>query len=187
MTRGNLNFVWQNIGEAPRTLFHYHNGDQYPEGLLQWFGIEEFLTIDRPWNPDDFRSWIRENYRKAGRQITKLGNGLSIDAYTLTDEPAEAEDFGEGGQPKVYYTDGFVTDYSYVFTLRYVHGRRKKDGTRPCHVGNWVTAWNFEKLIFNGTARQFLKFCRKRVRAKILPGDQAAFSAAGTALKAALG
>src|SRR5438874_1458057 len=100
MTRGNLNFVWQNIGETPHTLFHYHNGDQYPEGLLQWFGIEKFLTINRLWTPDDFRSWIRENYRKAGRQVTPLGNGLSIDAYTLTDEPAEAEDFGEGGQPK---------------------------------------------------------------------------------------
>lgn len=117
MTRSNLNFIWQNPGEAPRTLFHYHNGDQYPEGLLLFYGIEEFLSIKRPWTPDDFRSWISKNYREAGRQVTQLAGGMSLDMHCETDIPAEPEDLGDGGQPRIYYTDGFITDYSYVFRV----------------------------------------------------------------------
>jgi hypothetical protein len=185
MTRANLNFVWQNIGEAPRTLFHYHNGDQYPEGLLQFFGIEDFLTIDRLWTPEDFTSWIRKNYRKACRKVTTLGNGMSIDAHAETDEPAEPEDLGEDGQPKIFYTGGFITDYSYVFTHRHFPGRKHKDGTRPYRQRNWVSVWNYERLIFNGTAKNFLRFCQKRAKPQIVPADQATFSTVGTALQQA--
>src|SRR5438132_8063918 len=104
MTRGNLNFIWQNPGESPRTLFHYHNGDQYPEGLLQFFGIEEFLRIPHLWTPEDFRAWIRKNYKVPCRKVTALGNGVMLDAHADTDEPAEPDDLGEGGQPRVYFT-----------------------------------------------------------------------------------
>ena len=45
MTRANLNFVWQTPGQTPRVLFHYHNGDQYPEGLLQFFGPDSGTTL----------------------------------------------------------------------------------------------------------------------------------------------
>jgi hypothetical protein len=186
MTRSNLNFVWQNQGESPRVLFHYHNGDQYPEGLLQFFGVETFLTLDHLWTADDFRDWIRQNYRQACRKITKLGNGMTIDAHAETDDPAEPQDLGEGGQPKIYYTNGFTTDYSYVFTDEYVPGRKKKDGSRPYVQRNWVTVWNYKRLIFDGSARRFLAFCRKRVQPKIVPAEIALRTSVGTALQSAL-
>src|SRR5450631_2180040 len=153
MTRSNLNFIYQNPGEAPRTLFHYHNGDQYPEGLLQYFGLADFLAIDHLWTPDDFRVWIRHNYTVACRKVTRLGNGMAIDAHAQSDIPAEAVDLGEGGQPKVFYTDGFATDYSYVFTHRHVFGRLRKDGDRRCTRQNWVSVWNYKQLIFDGSAK----------------------------------
>lgn len=185
MTRANLNFIWQNVGESPRTLFHYHNGDQYPEGLLQWFGIEAFLTIDRLWTPDDFRAWIRGNYRRSCRNITRLDNGMTIDAHALTDEPAEPDDLGEGGQPKLFYTDGFITDYSYVFTTHGVPGRRRRDGS--CHYRdvNWVIAWNWDHRIFAGPATKFLAFCGKRVKPRALPSDEAVRSAVSDAITSA--
>jgi hypothetical protein len=186
MTRANLNFVWQQPGEAPRTLFHYHNGDQYPEGLLQFFGLEAFLTSDHLWTPEDFRAWIRTNYRCACRRVTTLGSGMSIDAHAESDVPAEPEDLGEGGQPRIVYTDGFLTDYSYVFTHQLVRGRKRKDGTRPLRGQNWVTVWNWNRLIFDGSAEKFLRFCQKLVEPKILPAEQAAFSSVGEALRAAL-
>lgn len=159
MTRSNLNFVWQDLGKAPRTLFHYHNGDQYPEGLLCFFGIDEFLSIKRPWTPDDFRDWIAKNYRILGRKVVPCPNGLAIDMLCETEQPAEPEDLGEGGQPRIYYTEGFITDYSYVFTVdRFKRGR-------AC---NRVIAWNWGRRIFDGSAQQFLTFCRKRAAARQL-------------------
>ena len=186
MTRANLNFIWQNQGESPRALFHYHNGDQYPEGLLQWYGLEEFLTIDRLWTPDDFRTWIRANYKVACRKLTTLANGVTIDAHAETDDPAEPEDLGEGGQPKIYFTDGFLTDYSYVFGQECKPGRKQKDGNRPYVKQNWVTVWNYKKLIFDGTPQRFLRFCQKRVEPKIIPGDVAVKSAVSEAITSAL-
>lgn len=159
MTRANLNFVWQNQGEAPRTLFHYHNGDQYPEGLLTFFGIEEFLSVARPWTPDDFRAWIATNYRVAGRKIVKLDNGMTMDSHCETDEPAAPEDLGEGGQPRVYYTDGFITDYSYVFSV---------DAFKRGAAANRVSAWNWDRRILRGSARQFLSYCRRRCEKRLL-------------------
>ncbi len=149
MTRANLNFIYQNSGEAPRTLFHYHNGDQYPEGLLCFYGLESFLTVDRPWTPEDFRGWIQANYTVPGRAVTKLANGLSVDRQITTDQPAEPEDLGEGGQPRIYFTDGFITDYSYEFEVR--SGQ------------NHVTVWNWDQRVFRGTARRFLSYCRRRM------------------------
>jgi len=155
MTRANLNFIWQNLGEAPRTLFHYHNGDQYPAGLLTFFGIEAFLSIRRPWTPDDFRSWIGQHYRMAGRKTVTLSNGLTIDSHCDTNEPAEPEDLGEDGQPRIYYTGGFVTDYSYVFSL---------DGFKRGATANRVLAFKWDRRVFKGSARQFLTYCRKEAK-----------------------
>lgn len=182
MTRANLNFVWQERGECPRTLFHYHNGDQYPEGLLQFFGIEEFLGISHLWTPEDFRAWIRKNYKKPCRKLTKMPNGMVLDAHAETDESAEPEDLGEGGQPRIYYTDGFITDFSYVFTHHPMPKRRRKDGTREFQSMNWVSVWQFQRLIFDGTAARFLRFAEKRVEPRVLPGEVAAFSAVASAL-----
>ncbi|CAN5432883.1 hypothetical protein BH10PLA2_BH10PLA2_25030 [soil metagenome] len=177
MTRANLNFIGQNPGELPRVLFHYHNGDQYPEGLLQYFGIEAFLTIDRLWTPDDFCTWIRGNYREACRKITTLPNGLTISAHAESDKPTEPEDLGEGGQPKIFYTGCFVTDFSYVFTHGLKLGRKRKDGSRRHEELNWVKAWDWDELIFDGPASKFRTFCQKRVKQEIIPGDVAAKAA----------
>jgi len=182
MTRANLNFVWQERGQNPRTLFHYHNGDQYPEGLLQFFGIEEFLLIPRLWTPEDFRAWIRKNYKEPCRKIMKLPNGMILNAHAETDEPAEPGDLGEGGQPRISYTDGFTTDYSYVFTHHSSPKRRRKDGTKQFESVNWVSVWSFKRLIFDGNAARFLRFAEKRVKPRVLPGDVAAFSSFASAL-----
>jgi hypothetical protein len=87
--------------------------------------------------------------------------------------------------PRIFYTDGFITDYSYVFTRHAAPGRRRKDGSRSLREKNWVSVWHWKRLIFDGTAERFLAFCRRRVKPAILPPDQQAFSAAGDALKRA--
>jgi hypothetical protein len=90
MTRANLNYIWQVWGEAPRTLYLYWNGDQYPLGLKDFYHVLEF-TEDRPWTPEKFKAWVKQNYE------------------------TDCIDLGEGGQPKVYYEHGYIVDYTYVF------------------------------------------------------------------------
>lgn len=86
MTRACLNFRFQKAGEGPRTLYHYHNGDQYPSGLQNCFNVEQLLNN---FTPDGFREWIRENYEAEAQEID---------------------------HPCIYYDDaGYITDYSYVF------------------------------------------------------------------------
>lgn len=123
MTRANINYVWQNIGEAPRTLFFYWNGDQYPKGIRDYYHLLDFIRL-KEWTSEAFEKWAENNY----------------DAKTL-----KIEDLGEGGQPKIYYTDGFITDYTYVF-----------EGSRE------VSVWNYKKLIFEGTAEEFEKWLLKQ-------------------------
>jgi len=43
MTRANLNFIYQMRGKAPQTLFHYHNDDQYPSGLKDYYNVIDFV------------------------------------------------------------------------------------------------------------------------------------------------
>jgi hypothetical protein len=43
-----------------------------------------------------------------------------------------------------------------------VPGRKQKDGSRRLIERNWMTVWNYKKLIFDGSARKFLAFCQKR-------------------------
>jgi hypothetical protein len=47
-------------------------------------------------------------------------------------------------QPKVYYTDGFITDYSYVFEA------------------DKVKVWNWDEPIFTGTRKEFIKWIKKQ-------------------------
>jgi hypothetical protein len=139
MTRANLNFV-----SHEAILFHYHNGDQYPDGLVDYFGIRELCAIDRLWTPDDFKAWIRNNYTEATRRITNFANGMSIDAHAQTDVPAETEAVE---QPCIYYTGSFITDYSYVFTHSFQTGRKRKDGSRQLKDVNYrpvsTQGWSF--------------------------------------------
>jgi hypothetical protein len=76
---------------------------------------------------------------------------MALDIRCDTDTPAEPEDLGEVGQPRIYYTDGFITDYSYVYHVDRWHRRSP----------NRVTAWNWDRRIFAGSAQAFLGFCRK--------------------------
>jgi len=84
MTRANINFLWQEWGHAPHTLFFYWNGDQYPTGIRDHYNLLDFAEND--WTPENFRNWIKANYCE--------DNGKCY----------EPEDLGEGGQPKIYYT-----------------------------------------------------------------------------------
>lgn len=118
MTRGNINYIYQNQGEVPRTLFIYHNGDQYPSGLRDGFNVMQF--VDGDWSIESFNKWIYDNYEHAVP--------------------------GEIVQPKVYYTDGFITDYSYVFD------RDSKT----------IKVWEWDKLVFSGDVKKFTKWIAKQ-------------------------
>ncbi|CAN5210081.1 hypothetical protein BH10PLA2_BH10PLA2_39610 [soil metagenome] len=97
-----------------------------------------------------------------------------MNAHAESDKPAEPEDLGEDGQPKVFYTGCFITDFPYVFTHALKLGRKRKDGSSRDEEVNWVTAWSWNELIFDGPAAKFLTFCQKRVKQEIIPGDVAA-------------
>lgn len=118
MTRGNINYVWQEQGHAPMVLWFYWNGDQYPTGVRDYHGMLELVKKGRP-TKEQFIAWAKANY-----------------------ENIEIEDLGEGGQPKVYYTDGFITDYSYSFDSHGVH------------------VWNYAELIFDGSYEDFYKWLK---------------------------
>lgn len=95
MTRANLNFVWQACGKSPQTVYHYHNGDQYPQGLRDSFNVLDFFQ-EKEWTPETFRKWVKQNY--------------SDDFDKEYPEPVEIS------HPCIYYDNaGFITDYSYVF------------------------------------------------------------------------
>lgn len=96
MTRANINFIWQKQGKTPHILFFYHNGDQYPEGLRDYFNVIDFVKEE--WTQANFKKWIRKNYKAHDEDI---------------------EDLGEDGQPKIYYTGSSITDYSYIFELEW--------------------------------------------------------------------
>jgi hypothetical protein len=117
MTRANLNFISQNTGEAPKTLYFYWNGDQYPEGIRDIYHLLDFIKAGM--KEDDFREWAKKNYE-----------GVKIKSIT---------------QPKIYYTDGFITDYSYVFDY---------DTDR-------VLVYNWADKIFDGKSEEFIKWLEK--------------------------
>lgn len=149
MPRTFLNFVYQNRGEARKTLLHLHDGDLLPHGLLR-FGIEEFLSIARPWTPDDFRSWIAK-HDSAPVQSDNATAGNSDAAV----EARSPRDLGPGIQPCVYRAYGYASFYSYVF-----HVSRWRLGARR----NRVTVWCWNRRVFNGSAKQFLAYCREMKR-----------------------
>jgi hypothetical protein len=92
MTRANLNFISQNIGERPRTLYYYQNGDQYPTGLRDFYKVLDWLKFGA-FSKEGFNNWIEANY----------SNGDQARPREIT-------------HPAVFYnTSGFITDYSYVF------------------------------------------------------------------------
>lgn len=58
MTRANLNFVI-----APnKVLYLYHNGDQYPTGLREFYNVLDFIKSD--FTECDFINWIWDNYQE---------------------------------------------------------------------------------------------------------------------------
>jgi hypothetical protein len=99
MTRANLNFVSQEPGEKPRTLYWYHNGDQYPTGIRDFYHLLDWLESGL-FTPEGFTRWISKNYSEQGTAIP----------YEIA-------------SPCVYYDDnGFPTDYSYVFDATLAEG-----------------------------------------------------------------
>jgi len=115
MTRANLNFVFQSFifpreGETSTTLYHYHNGDQYPSGLRDCYHIEELL---KDLTPEGFKKWIRKNYDAKAVGIS---------------------------HPCIYYDQfGFITDYSYIFEEErgYIDQSGKRVSFPNIRVYNW--------------------------------------------------
>jgi len=118
MTRANINYIYQDIGHASRTLFFYWNGDQYPQGIRDFYHVLDFINSD--WSIKAFKTWIANNYENG-----KVKNII---------------------QPKIYYTDGFITDYSYVF----------ENSSKTIKVFNW------DKKIFDGNIKEFTTWIKKQ-------------------------
>lgn len=143
MTRANLNYVYQERGSNPKTLYFYQNGDQYPRGIRDFFHVDQFINSD--WTPKAFKKWIGDNYKVQGRKVTKCKNGITIDAHCELEEPARTSKISH---PCIYYDDaGFITDYSYVF-----------DST----LEKSVKVYQWDEQIFNGTAKDFLVWLKKQ-------------------------
>lgn len=95
MTRANLNFHYQNWGDVPKTLYFYHNGDQYPSGLRDYFNIKEWLVNKNALESAYFVKWITQNYKKNPKdrpQVEKITHPCIM-----------------------YDSGGFMADYSYLF------------------------------------------------------------------------
>lgn len=127
MTRANLNFLYFNESENQeergfKCLFFYKNGDQYPTGLKNFYNVRSWLEAD--WTSENFAEWIKANYSRE-------------------DEEATPEDLPDS-QPKIYYTGGFSTDYSYVF-----------DGTMG---EKKVIVFEWAEKVFEGNAKQFMEW-----------------------------
>jgi len=118
MTRANINFISQNTGETPKTLFVYHNGDQYPQGIRDIYNVLDFIESEM--TIEDFKKWIKDNYD--GEQIEEID------------------------QPKIYYTDGFITDYSYIFD------------TMSDNI--YVYCWS--NKVFDGNKDEFIKWIKEQ-------------------------
>ena len=120
MVRANINFIWQEAGKSPRTFFHFWLDDQSPSGLRDRFNLLSFAEND--WTPENFAKWVRENYKQ------------------------EPMDLGLGGQPRIYYTNGFVTHYSYVFEI----GEER------------ALVWKWAELVFKGNKQEFIDWLKKQ-------------------------
>jgi hypothetical protein len=147
MTRANLNFVWQTWGEKPKTWYFYWNGDQYPSGLRDCYGIREWLSDAKAFTPEGFTHWIAKNYHE---QRTVC-------------QPARIS------HPAIYLdTAGFPTDYSYVFTVGGLAERLPQttaEKAQNTHKLRWlssVTVYQWDKRIFQGTVARFLTWLNKR-------------------------
>lgn len=134
MTRANINFIWQKWGESPRTLFHYWNGGQYPQGLRDHYNLLDF--VEGEWTPESFSRWIERNY-----------------------DGQKPEDLGEGGQPKVYYTHGFITDYTYVFQVSAIVA---DENGKEVGKGRKVIVWRWADKIFQGDDKEFARWLKKK-------------------------
>ena len=185
MTRGNINFIYQNQGEMPRTLYYYQNGDMYPTGIEQAWNVHELLEMKTLWKPEDFKGWIARNFKVPVRRRADLANGMSVEMYAESEEAAQVDDLGEGGQPRIYYTEGFITDYSYVFEIGHEDGRKQKDGGVAWHDVNTVKVWCWDKLIFSGSAKKCMAWINKQIEKenKRFSGtDKLVFAKVGKAL-----
>ena len=45
------------------------------------------------------------------------------------------------------------------------------DGTRPLVKTNWVEVWEWDKRIFRGSAKGFLRYCEKQVKPAVIPPE----------------
>jgi len=89
MTRANINYI--NPDNKDKEIqFFYWNGDQYPQGIRDYYNVLDFINSDM--SQEAFEKWAKTNYE-----------GIEIETVD---------------QPKIYYTGWFITDYSYVFDVK---------------------------------------------------------------------
>lgn len=128
MTRANITFIpnLENTRDKEKPFrYFYHNGDQYPSGIRDHYHVQQF--IDSNWTVEAFDKWYKDNYN---------------DDFSDPDSPEWVD------QPKVYFTGGFITDYSYVFDYSFNEHK--------------VYVWNWAKLIFEGTDKEFIQWLERQ-------------------------
>lgn len=135
MTRANLNFTYRQKG-ALKVLYHYQNGDQYPQGIRDYFNVLDLL---KDFTPKGFKKWLGDNYTIQAPRA----QGNLINNYADTEIPAK---------PRLqnHTTIGDLTDYTYVFNSNY----------EADYMSNTIQVYNWDKQIFDGSLEEFDKWIK---------------------------
>lgn len=145
MTRANINYIYQKIGHAPKTLYHYHNGDQYPCGIRDFYHVLDFTNGD--WSIESFKKWLGDNYTEPRTiRMTAPKTGITVESnWNESDIPAKARIIN---YPCIYYDDGgFITDYSYIF---------------DASLDKKVMVYEWADKVFEGNPEEFEKWIKKQ-------------------------
>ena len=129
MTRADINFIHKD-----GILYHYHNGDQYPDGIRDCYNLLDWISKKDDFNVKGFTKWLADNYVEVKRM--RVSNGeTSMEYNEDTDTPVKPTN-------KKFVTIDKFTDYGYVF-----------DSTN-----DRVTVYSWGKSIFEGTRPEFVKW-----------------------------
>lgn len=141
MTRADLNFIYEENGDKKKVLYWYHNGDQYPRGLREFYGIVKWLKNPDKFNKDGFTEWLAKNYF----EYKSVAYTNPKTKMTLVDNWVKTEKIAKPEQKHFVTIDGF-TDYNYVFN----------------GVTGIITAYSWAKPIFEGTREEFIKWIKEQ-------------------------
>lgn len=139
MTRADINFIYQDKA-GKGYLYWYHNGDQYPAGIRDYYNLLDWLKNKDQFNRAGFEDWLGKNYTEqhtVAYTNKKTGTTL-VSNYEPTEIPAKPE-------KKHFEVVDTFTDYGYTFdaitgTIKVYHwGQVEWEGTREAFT-KWLKA-----------------------------------------------